>query len=163
MAFTVVLAEVFAAVGLSTLIPNVFVQLCRALKLTGDAALTGVALDTVLGILVKGLALPGLPAIPAATADAGTKGAYEAKLQMIKNHLIKAVQDTKKMQLLVPNKATIDAEFSCSGGESYGYEVGAEGVIEVVGVKGGFSALYEMKSSMTIRMHVEFAPVEYDL
>jgi hypothetical protein len=158
LAFTVVLGEAFAAVGLSTLIPAMFVETCRAMKVAGPAL--DALLDENLPILMKALPLPGLPA----PTNQGPLSQTEAGKLFIKA-IKRLIEDPNfnKMQLLVPNSAKIDATFACGGCESYGVNAGAEGVIQVVGIKAGFSAMFELHSSTSVHLEVTFAPVEYTL
>ncbi len=157
MAFTVVLAEAFAAVGLSTLAPAMFVQFCRVAR----AALIGGAanLDTLLTELVQvAPRLPGLPQLP----DPNDPG-YQDAIQSVKDSIIEMLRSNDKIQLLVPKTATIDAEFSMGGSESASINAGVGGMIKVVNVNAGFSALFELHSSTTVRLHVDFAQAEYTL
>jgi hypothetical protein len=162
LAFSVVLAEAFAAVGLSTLVPAMFVELCRLVR----AALAGGTndLDTVVDAVLDNLPpLPGMPKPLAADADDGARAVHTQAMAVFKNAIKEYVKRSESIQLLVPNKASIEAEFNCSGGESYSGNAGIEGVFQVVGIKAGYSALFEMRSSATVRLHVDFAPVEFKL
>jgi|GEM_PF-5813181 len=88
---------------------------------------------------------------------------YKNDLAAISDQLRQYIHASDKLQLLVPKSASIDAVFSCSGRESYHENVDVLGVLEVVGVKAGYSALFEMQSSTTIKLHVDFGPVEYSI
>jgi hypothetical protein len=165
LAFTVVLAEAFLAVGLSTLVPAAFVQMARVIRAllkasTQDNTAIDAALDHLLDVAPI---LPGMPGPLPPDATTAERDARRAALQPYKKAVRELIDSSDKLQLLVPKSANIDAEFSCSGGESYSANAGAEGVIQVVGIKAGYSALFEMKSSTSVRLHVEFAPVEFSV
>lgn len=166
LAFSVVLAEAFAAVGLSTLVPAMFVEVCRLVRAVADgtATSTDYTLDKVVDAVFDNLPpLPGMPKPLAKDASPEEKAAHPQMMKIFKDTVKQYVRNSEAIQLLVPNKASIDADFSCSGGETYGGNVGMEGVFQVVGVKGGYSALFEMRSAATVRLHVDFAPVEFKL
>src|SRR5438876_11649099 len=98
LAFSVVLAEAFAAVGLSTLVPSAFVQLLRKLKeLNADIAAHQNDIDILMPMLVK--ALPLLPGQTDKVDD------YKKKLQEV---ILDLLNNSDKLQLLVPKAATID-------------------------------------------------------
>ena len=173
LAFTVVLAEMFAAIGMSTLAPAAFVEFASLLKLAAAAVAAGPSTGVIAGLpptelinkLVPMLAkmipsLPGLPPPPTGTDDP-TK--YNQALDNLSKILQDMINKTQTLKLLTPKSATIDASFECGGSESLGMNVGAEGVIQVVGVKAGYSAMFELHSSTTIKMHIDFALVEYTI
>jgi hypothetical protein len=165
LAFTVVLAEAFLAVGLSTVVPAAFVEMCRVIRAmmlatTVDNTAIDLALDHLMEVAPM---LPGMPGPLKPGATDADKEARRAALKPYKDAVRELVKTSDKLQLLVPKSASIDAEFACSGGETYSANAGLEGVIQVVGVKAGYSALFEMKSSTSVRLHVDFAPVEYSL
>jgi hypothetical protein len=165
LAFTVVLAEMFAAVGLSTVVPAAFAELVSILKKGSIAGvtLTAAQLSQIMAVLQKLVPpIPGLPAPPdPSDSDAVTE--YNNAIQPVMNAIKGALTSADKLQLLAPKAATIDASFECGGSESYAETMGVEGVIQVVGVKAGFSAMFELHSSTTLKLHVEFAPVEYTI
>ena len=165
LAFSAVLAEMFTAVGLSTVVPNLFVEACRALKALGTGTLSNPDLLAFVGQFFSKFAssIPGLPQAPAADAPADKWNDYTKAITPFITNLQKMLSTSDTLQLLVPKGGYIDASFSCSGRESYEGEASVLGVFEVVGVKAGFSALFEMKSSTTLKLHVDFAAVEYTL
>lgn len=156
LAFSAVLGEVFAAVGLSTLMPVLFVELCRLIRASGAAALSSPELlDAVLKLLPP---LPGLPARPeSGTGDADYKKALQHLIDSVKN------LDKAQIQLLVPNSAHIDATFACSGTDSMKASASGGGSFDVATVNAGFSELFEIKSSCSVSLKVDFAPVVYTL
>lgn len=157
LAFTVVLAEVFTAVGLSTVAPAMFVQLCRLAK---AAIAAGGNSDAILENLARvAPPLPGMPRVPHDSDDED----YEDAIAPIKEALSDMLENSDNLQLLVPSAASIDAEFSCGGSESYSATAGAGGVVKVVNVNAAFSSMFELHASTTVRLHVDFAPVEYTI
>lgn len=150
--FSVVLAETFAAVGLSSIIPAGVVTLARAVK-AGTAAADEIFKELAGEDATQGSAeTPATPAKPGLPAAAGI-----AKL-------VKAMgASTSSLDLLLPQKAHIHAEFTFEGRESESANVSgnAGGMIElvVVGVSAGYSALYEEKSTNKISMDIDFVSV----
>ncbi len=130
-AFSVVLAESFAAVAMSSLVPATFVQLARLAKAGG----TAVANTALVG------KLPGGTELAAALAE--------------------AAKSTTDIDVLVPKTARITADFEFEGTESYTVGASAGGAINVVSVAAGFSALYASKSTSKIHLEVDFVSVNY--
>jgi hypothetical protein len=136
--FSVVLAETFAAVGLSTIVPNMFITAVRVLKAPG--AMTDADKKKLVGAVES---LGGM--LPAKTPAGGEAGLVASQIG--------------DLDVLIPKKATIDAEFEFQGKERYAGDVSGGGTVECVQVKAGYSALYESSSRNRITLHVEFATV----
>jgi hypothetical protein len=136
-AFSVVLAESFAAVAMSSLVPATFVQLARLAKAVAAGA-PG-AVDTAGTNLVS--KLPGGADLAAALKE--------------------AAKSTTDIDILVPKTARITADFEFEGTESYTVGASAGGAINVVSVAAGFSALYASKSTSKIHLEVDFVSVNY--
>lgn len=155
--FSVVLAEVFAAVGLSTTVPAAAVTLARLLKNAQTSSPTagsgGTATTPIDASVMSGLmeALNTLPTTgPLKPADL--------------EKLLRAVSlSLPSLDLLLPKTAKIHAEFSFEGREkvSGGAEAGV--AVDVVSVKAGYSAMYEMKSSNRITLDINFESVNVAL
>jgi hypothetical protein len=141
--FSVVLAETFGAVALSTLIPNAFVESANAMKRLASRAATDPAdageEEKAMGPLS---AIPGIDAV----RDA------------VKN-IAAATAEPSDLHLLLPKKATIDAEFEFHGSESLTVGAGLGAQIKLVTVNAGFSALYSSSSSNKVTLHVDFETV----
>ena len=137
VSFSVVLAEAFAAVGLSTAVPAAVVTLARLAKNARTNA--GHINDTK-------AALGKLPTGPLSPEEL--------------NKLLGAVEKAlPSLDLLLPKTADIHAEFTFEGKE--GMTAGAAGgvAINVVSVSAGYSAMYEMKSTNKITLDVHFESV----
>lgn len=136
--FSIVLAETFGAVALSTLIPNAFIESANAVKrLAADA--TETEKDEKMG---------PLNAIPGADAIANA----------VKN-IAAATAESTDMHILLPKNASIDAEFEFHGRESYEAGASAGGQVQIVTINAGYSALYEAQSSNKVKLHVDFETV----
>jgi len=152
--FSIVLAESFASIGLSTLVPAVFAESASALKQlhAGNTAPTDAQLESELGKYSSVFDMVG-----------GDKGKSSNPREMA-DALLKAVaKSADSIKLLVPNKASLDAEFEFHAAESYKAEAQVGAMIEVVTVKAGFSGLFESSSSNKIKLHVDFAIAEFKL
>jgi hypothetical protein len=152
--FSIVLAESFAAIGLSTLVPAVFAESASALKQlhAANPSPTEAQLDNELGRYSSIFDMVG-----------GDKGKISNPRDMA-NALLKAVaKSADSINLLVPNKASLDAEFEFHAAESYKADASVGAMIEVVTVKAGFGELYETSSSNKIKLHVDFALAEFKL
>ncbi len=167
--YSVVLAESFAAVGLSTLIPAGFVTMARFIHEAAALPAGNANRPADLSLTELTDALNGLSREDT-TGDARTDGVTDAgnfrppRPQDAAARLLTALaKSTDHIDLLVPKKATIDAKFEFSGSERYSYDVSMGGMIEVVTVKGGYSALFECKSSNEIKLHVDFEMVSSPL
>ena len=132
--FSIVLGEAFAAVGLSTLVPNTFIALTKAAK-GGGAAISDVMLTNA--------KIPG--AVEAAALMRGAAASLDS------------------MDILLPKDAKIHAEFEFQGSDKMSADVSVGGQVEVVTVKAGFSAMYESKSSNKITLDVNFVTVHVGL
>ncbi len=139
--FSVVLAETFTAVMMSTLVPATFIEVASTAKrLAQNAANPGDA-DT-------DDAVNQLDALP------GVDG-----LKKVVNTIATATGEPTELQMLLPKTATIDAEFEFHGSESYAASVSGGAQVKVVTVSAGYSALYETSSSNKVKLHIEFASV----
>lgn len=137
-AFSVVLAETFASVTASTLVPATFLAIMRAAKKNA-----------------------GSPAPDNAGADALVKDMLGVKeiLSAVKT----GVSSIDEIDLLVPKSAKIHAEFEFEASEAYSANVAIGALVNVVAVAAGYSALYETSSRNKITLDVEFAAVNYTL
>ncbi|MFH7245252.1 MAG: hypothetical protein ACHWZW_20635 [Spirulina sp.] len=151
--FSVVLAETFASVGLSTLVPNAFLALARSAH-SASATIPSDDIEAALKSITKSdqqsKVVPPVPVPPdpaeVAIALLGILG-----------------KSTSSVDLLVPKSASIDAEFEFYGAERYAADVSVGAMVEVVTVKGGYSALYETHSSNKVKLHVDFVTVAASL
>lgn len=136
--FSVVLAEAFSAVGLSTLIPNTFIATIRAAKaIIDDSSATPAAKDK-------------------ARADLRAAAGLNEKLA---DALIRVVDSSEALDVLLPKTAKIHAEFEFQASERYEYGVEIGAMVEVVTIRAGYSALYETSSKNKITLDVDFAAV----
>ncbi len=160
--FSVVLAETFAAVGLSTVVPAGVVTLARMVKqIAGDPTQsasngTTAAKDDVLHQIAGQDASGTTPAklgMPGADTAAKLVNAMAASLD--------------ELNLLLPSSAKIHAEFTFEARERYDVaasgNLGVAAEVAVVGISAGFSALYEAKSTNKITLDIDFAPVNIKL
>lgn len=143
--FSVILAETFAAVGLSTIVPAGVVTLARLAKnLPADQNSTGYA-----------------AANDALTEHSDNLNKTPAKAV---NALVKSISESRpSLDLLLPKTAKIHAEFTFEGSERYSGEAAVGLMIDVVSVKAGASALYETKSTNKITLDVDFVSVNIPL
>lgn len=141
--FSAVLAETFAAVGMSTLIPNALVLAAKAAKPSatgGTSPVNPSAIEAVEKLFHENNPVRGaLATVRAAAASM--------------DHI----------DLLVPKKATIDAEFEFQAAENYSASASVGAAVNVVTVNAGYSALYETSSRNKVSLHVEFGLVGIDL
>jgi len=143
--FSVILAESFAAVGLSTMIPQMFVGFIRTINKAEAANLA--VLDSL--------------------------GKFFADRMQVKydTAFLKKLMDDKflnELDLLIPKDGRIKAEFIYQGTETYtanmGGSVGATLEGMVVGeVSAAYSALYSATTSNKIELEVNFGLVHYKL
>jgi hypothetical protein len=143
-AFSVVLAETFAAVGLSSLIPAGFITTARLVK-------------EVAGPTPDPASEEDVNKLTAALTTEGKPGDAAGKLLTA---LARSVDD---LDVLLPKDAKIHAEFEFHGSEGYSGEAAVGGQIELVTVKAGFSALYTASSSNKVTLDVDFASVHVEL
>lgn len=136
-AFSAVLAESFAAVAASTLIPATFLGVARAAKRSGSSDDQKNALNVLLGDM------------PGAVASLGALKAGAALIDDI--------------DLLVPKTAKIHGEFTFEATERYSASAAVGALVNVVAVAAAYSALYETRSTNKITIDVEFAAVNYTL
>jgi hypothetical protein len=152
--FSIVLAECFAMVGMSTLIPTAAVVAASTLRQAAlsetnanpRAADADQKEDTLLGKFLG-------------FGDNIAK----APLNGFKQVLSSVAHDMDSISLLVPKTASIDAtfKFHANESESFGAEVG--GMIQLVTVKAGMSALFAVETSNEVHLHVDFALVNFNL
>ena len=135
--FSVVLAEAFSAVGLSTLVPNTFIAAVRAAKATLDD--------------------PNATAAKKDEARADLRAAAGTNDRLAE--VLLAAVDTDALDVLLPNSAKIHAEFEFQGSEKYEYGAEMGAMVEVVTIRAGYNALYETSSKNKITLDVSFAPV----
>jgi len=152
VSFSVILAETFAAVGLSTLIPDTFIAGAKIAKSATDE------LETLINTKE-----PDTPASGATAAPALAKGARNA-LQVVGN----AAKHLDSLDVLLPHDARITASFSFQASDSFSELVQGGGAANVdgvgaVSVKAGYSALYESKSENKITLEINFKSVSVDL
>jgi len=139
--FSVVLAETFAAIGASTLVPATFVSGLRLAKGGGEGAVDGgLGDDKMLAALGTN---PLKPVI-----DALTKG----------------MKNLDEVQLLLPRDARLHAEFEFEARDrvSVGASVSTP-ALQVVNVNAGFAALYDSKSKNKITLDMNFVAVNVPL
>lgn len=155
--FSVVLAEAFVAIGMSTLVPAVFVETVRMTKDLAahlaenspdtpdenEAKIDG-AIDRFNDLLTEN---PGANALKAATKALGT-----------------AISQPTELNLLLPKTATLEGEFEFHAAESYALSGTAGGGASIQGigmvtVNAGYSALYEARSSNHVKLRVNFETV----
>ncbi|HVQ73987.1 MAG TPA: hypothetical protein VMT79_00455 [Candidatus Binatia bacterium] len=144
--FSVVLAEAFGAVMLSTLIPATFVETANTLKrIAKQRADSGqpVSDSDAEGALTPLASLPGVDAIRDAIRNVAA-----------------ATAEPSDLHLLLPKHATIDAEFEFHGQEEYAANVGVGAQIQLVTVNAGYSSLYSVSSSNKVKLHVQFETVK---
>ena len=132
--FSVVLAETFAAVGLSSLIPAGFITLTRMTKQKLAAASTPPPVNqTDIDAISDAITYSAKPAGAAVTSVAPGQVA----VNLLKG-LAKGVED---LDVLLPKTATIHAEFEFHGSEAYAGEASIGCAIQVVTMKAGYSAI----------------------
>lgn len=145
--FSIVLAEVFASVGLSTLVPASFLQLARALRqVVKDEDLKGLSADELTS---------------AVSEFAKFLPLSDGKDPNIASKVIQSLlSSSDTIDLLLPKTAKIKAEFSFEASESYeaGFELGAQ--LNVVGVRVGYSALYNERSSNKVTLEIDYVSVQ---
>ncbi len=136
-AFSVVLAETFAAVAASTLVPATFLAVVRAAKKANAPDDEVNAADMLIDRM------------------SGVKETVKA--------VQTAADSIDEIDLLVPRTAKINAQFAFEASESYAGSAAVGGMVNVVAVAAGYSALYETSSANKITLDVEFAAVNYTL
>ncbi len=187
--FSVVLGETFAAVGLSTVVPNLFIAAAKAAKGavappadvasavamltdaqaklsaatpgTADVTAAKAGVDSALSLLaVPNPNAAGNQKAQASFqdmfgAESAAKGVVSKALDVVKN----AANAVDELHVLLPNKATIDAEFEFHASEEYKAGVGIGAAVEMVTVKAGYSGMYESSSRNKVTLHVEFGAI----
>lgn len=151
--FSVVLAEVFTAVGLSSLIPATWVEIARVLRRLGPQpgggpGPDGLSADEIAKALATVARLVPIPA-----GDDGTTAVAAKVIQALL-----ASSDT--IDLLLPKTASIDATFKFEAKEALDVQEQVGAALDVVSVRAGFSALYEEKSSNSITLKVDYVSVQ---
>jgi hypothetical protein len=149
--FSVVLAETFGAVMLSTLIPATFVETASTMKRLAkhhaDANTPPAEAEPALNSALAPLeSIPGIPA-----------------LRDTLRNVAAATAEPTDLHLLLPKKAAIDAEFEFHGSESMEAGASVGGQIKLVTVEAGFSALYSVSSSNKVKLHIEFETVNFTI
>lgn len=143
--FSVVLAETFGAVMLSTLVPAGLVEVANTAK------------RLAAGVADGGDADPDAEDDGAGPADA-LAGVLAPVTDVVRS-IAAATAEPTDLNLLLPKSATIDAEFEFHGREAYSAQASAGAQINVVNISAGYSALYETSSSNKVKLHIEFASV----
>lgn len=133
VAFSAVLAESFAAVATSSLVPATFVTLVRLAK-------AGTAHASTSGLVEK---LPGGKELGAALKEAAAS--------------------MTDIDVLVPKTARITADFEFQASERYDAAASLGVAVDVVTVSAGYSAMYESSSTSKIHLEVDFVSVNYAL
>jgi hypothetical protein len=149
--FSIVLAECFAMVGMSTLIP------------TGAA----VAASTIRHAALENKQTPP-GTTPAQNDPLGQLLSFggsiaSAPVEGIKQVIRTVAHDMDSISLLVPKSASIDAVFKFHANESYSMNAEGGAMIQLVTVKAGYSALFAVETSNEVKLHVDFALVNFDL
>lgn len=140
-AFSVVLTQSFVAVAASTLVPATFLAAARAARAAAGAGGGGGSGSTTGNALV--------------TSAEGVKEVMEG--------LRSGVGQLEEIDLLVPKSARIEAEFEFEASEAWSAGASLGGMIQVVTVSAGYSALYQTSTRNKIRLEVDFASVNYRL
>lgn len=136
VSFSVILAETFAAVGLSTLVPNTLIAVAKGAK---DAT----------EIKTEDLKLP-----------TGVKNGLEV-VKSVANSV-----DSLDILIPKDAKITAEFQFQGTFSTAYDAAIGGSVAVESVGavsVKAGYSMLYESKSSNKITLEVNFATVNTEI
>ncbi|WP_439545487.1 hypothetical protein [Sandarakinorhabdus sp.] len=136
--FSVVLAQSFAAVAASSLVPATFLTLVRA---------------------AKGVTTGGGSALASTETTSSINDMLGSdKLSKALNEAAKAVTD---IDLLVPKTAKITADFEFEATDAVSASASVGGLVKVVSVSAGFSALYTSTSKNKIHLEVDFVSVNY--
>lgn len=144
--FSVVLAETFSAVLLSTLIPATFVETASTVKRIARTAAD--ANGNVPAGAVEDDDLAPMNVVPG----------LETVRDVIRN-IAGATAEPTDLNLLLPKRATIDAEFEFHGSEAYEAAAAIGAQVKLVNISAGYSALYETSSRNKVNLHIEFASV----
>lgn len=131
--FSVVLTEAFAAVGMSTIVPNTFLAMLRAAA-NGQQP-----------------------------TDEERKGLLKGPTERFFGHVLKTADSMESVDLLIPKKAKIHAEFEFQASEEYKVDAAIGVMVEVVTVKAGMTALYKSSSTNKITLDVDFELGHYAL
>ncbi|MFZ4689791.1 MAG: hypothetical protein ACOYLS_11185 [Polymorphobacter sp.] len=137
--FSVVLAESFAAVAASSIVPATFLTLVRAAK--GAAAGSG----------------------SSAPPSSDTTRTVDSLLgsDSISKALKEAAKSVTDIDLLVPKTARITADFEFQATDAVSGGVSAGAQVEVVTINAGYSALYTSTSKNKIHLEVDFVSVNF--
>ena len=154
--FSVVLAETFAAVGLSTIVPTSVVTLARLAKqLAAGAAPVQADADKIQS------AISSVGSLTAKDSNNQPKPVNPGDaIATLGSALGKALPS---LDMLLPKDAKIHAEFTYEGRDSMSLNASAGGMINVVSVSAGFSELYESKSTNKITLDINFVSVNIPL
>src|SRR5262249_54450619 len=144
--FSIVLGEAFAALALSTLVPASFVTITRGAKAALKAATT-----------------PDAAASAQSSAEGAITSIVGASSPMNKTlaQVIKGATADTGIDLLIPKTAHLHADFEFQGSEAMSVHGEVGGMIEMVTVKAGMSALYTSSSKNRVTIDVDFATVHY--
>ena len=135
--FSVVLAQSFAAVAASSLVPATFLSLVRA---------------------AKAAQLAGNPIGPTSTSTAINSFLNDDTFSNALSEVASAVTD---IDLLVPKTAKIRAEFEFAATDKVSANVGVSVPVQVVSISAGYSALYTSTSKNKVLLEVDFVSVNY--
>lgn len=142
--FSVVLGEMFTAVGLSTTVPAGVITLARMAKALSSAPESEKTTLSEAQTAFKG----SLAKTPAATVT----------------DLIDTMSKSlDELQLLLPKTAKIHAEFTYEGRDAMSAVFSGGVQVNLVSVNAGFSALYESKSTNKITLDVDFVSVNFPI
>lgn len=151
--FSVVLAETFAAVGLSTVIPAGVVTVARLAKELSDGATP----DTRKTALTT-----ELNALAGTDASGGSIGAV-VPIKPVTD-VVRAISDSlTTLDLLLPKTAKIHAEFEMSATDSYDVAGTVGMTANVVTLNAGYGMLYSNTSRNKITLDVDFVSVQVAL
>lgn len=147
-AFSVVLTETFVAVAASTLVPATFLTFLSAIKADPGADTSANPFD------------------PDRPQDADPQTSLVAAMPGMKE-LVKAIKagvaQVDEIDLLVPKTAKIRAEFEFEASEQYAGSFAIGGMVNVIAVAAGYSALFQTATRNKVTLDVDFAVVNYRL
>ena len=141
-AFSGVLTQSFVAVAASTIVPAVFLTAARAARAAAAAA--GNAAGNASGDTTGNALVTSAPGV-----------------SEVMEGLRSGIAQVDSIDLLVPKSARIEAEFEFEASEEYSADASLGGMVNVVSVSAGYSALYSTSTRNKIRLEVDFAVVNY--
>ncbi|HEV2818062.1 MAG TPA: hypothetical protein VGW40_12675 [Allosphingosinicella sp.] len=147
--FSVVLAETFAAIGASTLVPATFIAGLKVAKAAATPAATG----------AKDSAKAPVSLLADDTLEALGSNPLKPVFDALGNGLAKV----DEVQLLLPHDAKLHAEFEFEARDRISVGGSVSGLVQVVTVNAGFSALYESRSKNKITLDMNFVAVNVAL